>query len=151
MTATEKAILHTLAYSAIFHFPLIKDELWHFLISDTYVAKDDFEKALKSLSSKIFLADGFYSLRSDSQATRQRKIHMKEVQRKMRIAKRAAFYLSYIPTISFIGVSGGLAMENVGAADDIDFFIITRKKYTFYDQAMGTGNFRTVAAAAQTQ
>jgi hypothetical protein len=130
MTTVEKAILQTLAYSHIFHFPLTTEELWQFLISDKKITKDDFDRALTSLSAKITLKDGYYSLRGDTYPT-QRKQNLREVQRKMRIAKRAAYYLSYIPTITLIGVSGSLAMENAEASDDIDFFIITRKNTIF--------------------
>jgi hypothetical protein len=131
MTTTEKSILHTLAYSHIFHFPLTKEEIWRFLISDKKITKDDFDNSLKSLSAKMSIKDGFYSLRGDKKAFQQRINNLPVVQRKMRIAKRAAFYLSYIPTISLIGLSGGLAMENADAADDIDFFIITKKNTLF--------------------
>ena len=49
----------------------------------------------------------------------------------MEIAKRAASCLSSVPTILFIGISGGLSVADVRDEDDIDFFIITTKNSLF--------------------
>lgn len=43
------------------------------------------------------------------------------------LAKRMAALLAKIPTVQFIGVSGGLALLNADREDDIDFFIVTKK------------------------
>ena len=39
--------------------------------------------------------------------------------------------MSHIPTIKFIGISGGLALENATKDDDIDLFIIVKKGTLF--------------------
>lgn len=44
--------------------------------------------------------------------------------RKWKIAERAGRWLSLIPTIHMVGVTGGLAMNNAGVEDDIDLFFI---------------------------
>jgi hypothetical protein len=43
---------------------------------------------------------------------------------KWAIAQRASRWLSAVPTIQLVGVTGGLAMNNAGAGDDIDLFFI---------------------------
>jgi len=43
---------------------------------------------------------------------------------KWAIARRASRWLSAIPTIQLVGVTGGLAMNNAGRDDDIDLFFI---------------------------
>jgi hypothetical protein len=131
MTAVEKSILQTLAYSEVFNFPLTKEELWYFLISDKKIERDAFEQSLQNVSARIVTQAGFYSLSDDASSIYHRRKNIREVQKKMRIAKHAAYYLSYIPTISLIGLSGGLAMGNVDEEDDIDFFIITKKNKLF--------------------
>jgi hypothetical protein len=128
---SEKAIIKTILYSDIFNFPLTKDELWQFLISKKKVDKNSFERALQKLSLTITQKDTFYCLNKRESIIEYRKKNIAEVQKKYRIAKSAAYYLSYIPTIYFIGISGSVAVRNVGKADDIDFFIITKKNTLF--------------------
>src|SRR5438105_5019698 len=127
----EKAILTTLLYNDIFHFPLTRDELWQFLISDRKIGKTAFVQALKRVSKaklqvSVRCKKGYYFLAGSSENVKRREANTAQVQKKMKIAKRAAYYLSYIPTIYFIGLSGGLAAKNVTESDDIDFFIITK-------------------------
>jgi hypothetical protein len=131
MQPNEQAILKTLLYSDIFNFPLTKDELWRFLILDKKITKEAFEKALHNLSEFIVAKNGFYCMQGSEQSIVNRKKNLKEVHKKLLIARKAAFYLSFIPTVSFIGISGGLALENGDKDDDIDFFIITKKKTLF--------------------
>jgi|SRR6185369_11118983 len=127
----EQAILKTLLYSDIFDFPLTRDELWRFLITDKKITKDVFNSALNALSDTIVLKNGFYCLKGKEQNILKRKKNSKEVHKKMQIARRAAYFLSFIPTVRFVGISGGLALENVQKEDDIDFFIITKKNTLF--------------------
>jgi len=131
MEFNEQAVLTTLLYSDIFDFPLTRDELWRFLLSDKKISKADFDTALTNLSERIVLKNGYYCLRGKEDSILHRKKQLKEVQRKMTIARKAASYLSFIPTIQFIGISGSLALENVQKDDDIDFFIITKRKTLF--------------------
>ena len=131
MQSDEQAILKTLLYSDIFDFPLTRDELWRFLISNKKITKEAFTTALQTLSHTIVLKNGLYCLRGREQTILTRKKNSKEVHKKMQIARKAAFYLAFIPTIRFIGISGGLALENVEKGDDIDFFIITKKGTLF--------------------
>lgn len=128
---TEKAILTTILYSDIFHFPLTSEELWKFLISSKSITKQAFSHTLQALDKNIFSKDGYYCLPDNESIIEQRKKQQAEVRKKMHIAKRAAFYLSHIPTIKFIGITGGLALENAAKDDDIDFFIIVKKGTLF--------------------
>lgn len=131
MTQTEKVILHTLAYSSLFHFPLTKEELWRFLLSDQAGIRAEFDAALKKLGGKITSKNGLYALSENAQDIAERRMQTAELTKKLRIAKRAAYYLSYIPTISLIAISGSVAMGKARQEDDIDFFIITKKNTLF--------------------
>lgn len=45
---------------------------------------------------------------------------------KWEIARKSSRWLSLVPTIQLVGVTGGLAMNNAGREDDIDlFFVVT--------------------------
>jgi hypothetical protein len=46
---------------------------------------------------------------------------------KLRKAKKAASILQYIPSVLFVGITGGLSMLNADEDDDIDFYICTKK------------------------
>jgi hypothetical protein len=139
---SEQAVLKTLIYSDIFNFPLTKNELWKFLISKEKISRDLFEKSLLQLinfekfdifnfDKQIVYKDGYFCLAARESIIQKRKKNKVEVQKKLRIAYKAAYYLSFIPSIQYIGISGGLAINNVGESDDIDFFIITKKHTLF--------------------
>ena len=127
----KQAILKTLLYSDIFNFPLTKSEIWRFLISEAKISREDFEQNINNLPQEIIFKNGFYSLRGKEQNILERQKNFKEVQKKLLLAKKTAFFLSFIPTIQLIGISGGLALENAGKDDDVDFFIITQKNTLF--------------------
>lgn len=131
MTHIHKVLIHTLAYSDIFQFPLTKEEMWQFLLNDKAVERKDFEKTLKDLPKEIVYKNGYYAFADNATVIKDRKKYQEEMQKKMRIAKRAAYYLSYIPTIKLIGLSGGVAMGKASRGDDIDFFIIAKKNTLF--------------------
>lgn len=46
---------------------------------------------------------------------------------KWAIANKAAHVLRFVPTIQLVGVTGGLALNNASASDDIDFFCLTSR------------------------
>lgn len=128
---SEKAVLKTIIYSDIFGFPLSKEELWQFLISSKKVERQNFENALTTLRTKISSKNGLYCLLGNENNITTRLKNAAEVPKKMRLAKYAAYILSHIPTILFIGLSGGAAMGDVDAEDDIDVFIITKRGKLF--------------------
>lgn len=124
MTHEEEAILKTLAYSSIFFSPLTKKELWKYVLSPTPIDKKYFERGLSQLTSYITFSKGYYVLKGFESTIPKRITNISEVDKKMRIAQHASRILRIIPTVLFIGVSGGLAANNVTPEDDIDFFII---------------------------
>lgn len=130
-SSSSKAILKTIIYKNIFHFPLSKYELWRFLISDTKISKTDFESALSHLPKEVSYQDGFYFLKGKEEIIKKRKKNLNEAKKKLRIAQTAAHLISFIPTVSLIGLSGGAAVGNVLKEDDVDLFIITKRGTLF--------------------
>jgi hypothetical protein len=135
-SVSERSILTTVLYSDIFSFPLTKDELWRFLISRTAIKRLDFDKSLKTMQKDIVSQDGFYALKNREAIIRKRIKNLHEVEKKKLLALRAAGKLSIIPSILFIGLSGGLAAGNVTKKDDIDFVIITKKNTLFISRLL---------------
>ena len=76
----------------------------------------------------------------------------------MQRARFVAEKLSHIPSILFIGISGGLAVGNVTKNDDIDFVIIVKKNTLFVSrllvlfilQSLGVRRFRNQKNTADT-
>ncbi len=127
----KKAVLQTLIYSDIFDYPLSKEEIWKFLIGKN-IDRGFFEKELKSLGSEstplgCSHKNNFYYLLGREKIVEKRIKREKISREKLKIAKKVARWLSYIPTTLFVGVSGALALKNSHKDDDIDLFIITSK------------------------
>jgi hypothetical protein len=137
-TPAQQAILTTLLYSDIFSFPLTKDELWKFLIAENKISHQDFERGLQA-SSDIVFQDGYYCLQNKEATIAHRQKNLSEVTKKMKQARFVAEKLSGIPSVLFIGVSGGLAVGNVTKEDDVDLVIIVRKNTLFVSRLMILG------------
>ncbi len=123
----QKACIYSLLYSDIFDFPLTDEELWHSLISDKKIERSTVKKTARRLSKIITYQDGYYSLKGREEIIDQRRKRTKITQGKLKIAKNIAKYLTFIPSIQFIGITGRLSHMDADIEDDIDMFFITRK------------------------
>lgn len=134
----ERAIYKTIIYADIFDFPLTKDELWRFLVTDQNqkIKLMLFEPMLKNLSSKISFKNGFYFLKNREELIKLRLQRKKESKIKLKIAKNIINSLSFIPTILLVGISGNLSIMNADKNDDIDLFVITRKNTLWLTRLM---------------
>src|SRR3989344_3072525 len=125
LTKEEKALIKTLVYADIFDYPLKENELWRYFIGKK-IKLYAFHQAISLLIKKkrIEYKDGFYTLKKRKFLIRERLQKEKIAVFKLTHAKQVAQWLSIVPTIHFIGVSGALAVNNAPEDDDIDFFII---------------------------
>ncbi len=122
----KKAILKTLHYSDIFSFPLTEQELYYFLQSETKVPILEFKNQLETIREIAFM-NGYYCLKGKEKVIQKRIRHKGSNEAKIHDAKRVASLLSFIPSILFIGLSGGVAAGSGRNDEDIDLFIITQK------------------------
>ena len=108
------------AYADIFDYPLTVEELGLWCVKK------------KSRNLRIppdLVREGRYVyLKGRKNIVSQRRRCLHASKEKWRIAHRVGWWLGFIPTIRLVGVTGGLAMDNVGRQDDIDLCIITQKK-----------------------
>lgn len=125
----EAAVLKTLCYADIFDYPLTKDEIRCFLISEAKVNKNLIQSALRELpkNNLVEKENGFYSLKDRSEIIKFRMRRRKYAQEKMAIAQRVGKWLAPILSIKMVAVTGALAMENAQKADDIDLMLVTSK------------------------
>lgn len=121
----KKAVLQTLAYADVFDFPLSFSEICHYLIAEKQITEKDIKKSLVTLHG--VLKQGVWYCFFDRKALiATRRQREKDSEEKLQKARKIGKLLSFIPTVSVIGISGALAMKNASRDDDIDFFIITR-------------------------
>ncbi|MEK7450588.1 MAG: hypothetical protein AAB662_01455 [Patescibacteria group bacterium] len=135
----KKAVLRTLIYSDIFDYPLSQEEIWRFLIG-VKIDRKSFEKELKSLakseSTPLGCRYNFYYLLGRQEIVKKRIERERISRQKLKIAKKIAKWLSYIPTTLFVGISGALALKNSHKDDDIDLFVITSKNTLWLTRLM---------------
>jgi len=127
----KQAILKTLAYSDIFSFPLKKEEIWQYLISsEKKPLKKEFEKSLRKLIKEkaVGKKGDFFYLKNRASFVKKRKSLEKTNQKKLKIARRFAQKIKFIPWIKAILITGALAVSNAEDEDDIDFLIVTSPK-----------------------
>ena len=122
------ALYKTLFYADIFDYPLSSYQLWRFLMVKTPVSKEAIKKFLAIKDSSIVKKEDFYVLKG-RELLIDRRNKIKELNwEKQQIAKKISKIFSFFPTVLFVGISGGLALYNANEEDDIDIFIVTRRK-----------------------
>lgn len=125
MASKNKAVLKAVLYADIFEFPLTHDELYYFAVGDRLSSKSEAVKAVGLLKDILSSTGAYVHLKGSEtfvEIRQRRKISSKK---KLLLAKTLSVYLSFIPSVLFVGVTGGVAAENAEQDDDIDFIIIT--------------------------
>jgi hypothetical protein len=128
MNAQNAPFINSILYGDIFDFPLTESELWKWAISEKKSSKEDLAKFVKDLPVSVKKTGAYFHLVGREAIVEKRNERLRVSKRKYLLAEKAAKLLAKIPTIRFIGVSGGLAMMNADEGDDIDLFIITEHK-----------------------
>ncbi|MDP3733590.1 MAG: hypothetical protein Q8Q91_03515, partial [Candidatus Daviesbacteria bacterium] len=126
----DKAILKTLVYADIFDYPLTLREIHKWLINK----KATLQQIEKKLPQK-----NYYCLPGREKIIKIRKQREKQSKIYLRKAKIIALFLNIIPWIKLVGISGGLAMNNVLRKDDIDLFLITAKNRLWISRLLALG------------
>lgn len=119
LLVSEKEIV-SVVYHNIFGFPLTAGELIKWTVGERVIVPNWQEKAVET-------KNGYYFLKGNASGIYTRLLKERISQRKIKLAKRAAKFLSLIPMVKMIAVTGALAMENAADENDIDLLIITKK------------------------
>lgn len=127
MSSLRRSILSTLAYHAIFGYPLTTEEIHRFLIVDRPTSQSDVQEAITELvrSKRVIRNSIWYSI--PSSLAKHRLLRRKISAKKLAIARRAATMIAHLPWVKMIAVTGALAMENADENDDIDLMIVTSR------------------------
>lgn len=127
LTRLEVAILQAVAYSDIFDYPLKPAEIHRYLM-DVPASREDVRAALANgrlVPRYLTTRDGYYALAGREEIIdirRQRALRSRAVWAR---AFRFGRIIASLPFVRMVAVTGELAMDNVGARSDIDYFIVT--------------------------
>lgn len=127
MALTKASLLRAVVYADIFDFPLNKEELYHFSVEEKASTKQQFEGVLESLRMSVKEEHGYFFLNGRGKIVQIRRRRQGSSKKKLDLARILSVYMSFIPTVLFVGVTGGVAADNAEENDDIDFLIITSK------------------------
>lgn len=138
MKKIDKAVLKTIIYSDIFNFPLKGWEIHKWLI-ELRADLMEVEEALNRLIKQGLISnkDGYFYLTGRDRLVRLRQKRAIVSSQFWPRAKMAARLLKLIPWIEVVGVSGGLARNNVDRTDDIDLFVITKPGRMWLSRLLG--------------
>jgi hypothetical protein len=114
--SSKDATLATVAYADIFDYPLTRRELHEWTLFSSHVSVR--VSAIDQKKEYLFLRGRSKLL----EIREKRQCWQKE---KWAIARRAARWIALFPTVQFVGVTGGLAMNNAKKKDDVDLFLVT--------------------------
>jgi len=126
---TYTSILKTICYADIFDFPLTEEEVFIWLTSlntKKKIKRKELIDQIRLANGVIKHKDNLLFLKGRGSLLRIRKNREAIAKKKLVIAKKVASILCHIPTITLIGVSGSVAIENAKEHDDIDIFIVTK-------------------------
>lgn len=120
------AILRTLCYFDIFHYPLTAQEILQF--AERSIAPLNMPALLEDLLDRglIFRLGEYYSLQQDPALAERRKAGNERAVVQLRKAQTVGRFLYRFPFVSAVGISGSLSKQYAEPGCDFDFFIITR-------------------------
>lgn len=116
--------LCTLAYAAIFGFPLAADEVHRYLVARR-AEPQEVSRALERLvaAGRARGQDGYFGLAGADLGRRRRETAMCD--RAWRRARRWGRAIARLPFVRMVAVTGALAAENPDGGD-FDYFVVTR-------------------------
>jgi len=134
------AILKTVIYGDIFHFPMTPREIHHFLISDDIV---DVADVINRLTTSVELADvicndgTYFALASREELFELRRTREQMMTHLQPQVQRYGRILAYFPFVELVGVTGALSMRNPSTTtDDLDYLVITKPGRVWLTRAL---------------
>lgn len=138
----DAAILRTVIYADVFDFPLTPRELVHFLIGDEPVDPAMVERALSAPTLMASLAQhgGYVMLRGREHLAELRAGRRAAADTLWTHATSYGAWLSRLPFVRLVAVTGALAMHNpASASDDIDYLLVAAPGRVWLARMMAIG------------
>ena len=127
LTKLEEAVVQAVAYSDIFDYPLTVREIHRYLM-ELPVSRDEVDRVLSNgglTPDHLTSIDGFFALPGRETIVETRMRRAVQARRDWARAYRYGRIIASLPFVHMVAVTGELAMDNVGPASDIDYFIVT--------------------------
>ncbi len=125
----EEAILRTVIYADVFNFPMSSREIAHFLIADKAYSHAEIDSVLRNSQALRFLiesADELWFCRGRAELIETRRAREYASTQLWSQALSCGRWLSYLPFVRMVALTGALAMRNAAhATDDIDYMLVT--------------------------
>jgi len=127
LTDKEVSVLKTLWYKQIFDCPMSLYEISYYLIGEKVSSWEELKTVVNDLFRKdlVEFKSGKYYLKNAKEPGSSSKRN--DSQDHIKIAELAANYISKIPWIKMICITGSVAALNASKNDDIDLFMVTGK------------------------
>lgn len=131
MNRVETAILRTILYGDVFHFPMTLPEIHHFLIHDEPVSLEVIQNTLQNsdlLASALIHEHHYFALCDRAEIIDLRLRRDRASQAMWDDAMRFGRWLARLPFVKMVALTGALAMHNAqDDEDDYDYLIVTKK------------------------
>lgn len=124
MEKLSESVNKTIAWFSLFNYPLTVTELWQWLWSDEKKSYKDIYDYVKE--GGVYNVAPFILLEGEEDNLEIRAERYLHAVRKQRKAKRATWFLSWLPWVEGVALCNSLGYQNARDESDIDFFIITK-------------------------
>jgi hypothetical protein len=129
MERIEVAILRTILYADVFHFPLNLIEIHRFLIHEEVTSLSKIDDCLQNsvrLQSLLHLEDGYYCLKEHQEILAKRQERETHTRALLDSAYRYGRWFAAIPFVRMVTLTGALAVRNPASLqDDFDYMLVT--------------------------
>lgn len=108
----------SIVYHDIFDYPLSAFDLIKWTAGKKVRLNQNVEIAKKK---------GYFFISPKEGIILKRLMRERSSKRKLELAKKVSFLLSFLPTVRLVAVTGAVAMMNAGETADVDLMIVTRR------------------------
>lgn len=136
-----KSVLQTLAFFDVFDYALTKEELYRLLWDAKKISFSSFIHGLEILKDSGVVESlwGHFFLPGRSSIVNERRRRFLIAEKKMRIAKRAARLVSYIPFVRGVYLCNTVSFGVPKHESDVDFFIVLKHGRMWIGRLLVTG------------
>lgn len=123
----EQAIVNTVSYVDAFDYPLTPAEIHRYLVGLSLSASEVIQSLNGSslVPCRLSRRDEFYMLPGREIVSQVRQERRAVAERLWPEAVRHGLLMARMPFVRMVAVTGSLAVNNVGAEEDVDYFVVT--------------------------